>query len=452
MITLLGLSAAYFAIFIAGFGVTLLMFAKTGRLNLVECGCLSWLLGSGAVSLLVWICGTFCSGLLLQTAVTVACLALGISGWSVKRKLGTKFTLPLPRNLIEWLLTSLLLVEITLLCYVSFKHTLGWDGLLNWEIKARYAFFNGGVIPGSYYSNPGRAFSHPEYPLGIPFTELWLYLWMGEPHQFWVKTIFPLFYAAGALLLALFVSRLSTKRWPGLIVATLLPFVPFLSASPGGIIVGYVDFPLSVFYLAALGYLLCWYKDDTVSNISAFAGCLALLPWIKSEGVILWVLLALFGLCLSLPKHRTRQITLAIVPGLFIVVGWHLYLQVMHTFPHSDFAHPSFSLLRHNLGRLGDIGRVLFEEVNAFVHWSIFWLLATVAIGYALAARKLEKVILAMAVMLPIVLYSLTYLFSTWPSYTAHMTSSVPRLLLHVVPAGWLVIGLALTQPKGQVR
>jgi len=130
--------------------------------------------------------------------------------------------LPMPRNLIEWLLTSLLLVEITVFFYVSFKHTLGWDGLLNWEIKARYAFLNGGVIPGSYYSNPGRAFSHPEYPLAIPFTELWLYLWMGEPHQFWVKTIFPLFYAAGALLLALFVTRLSTKRWPGLIVATLL--------------------------------------------------------------------------------------------------------------------------------------------------------------------------------------------------------------------------------------
>src|SRR5207249_2592857 len=209
MMTLLGLSAGYLTIFIAGFGVTLLVFAKAGRLNLVECSCLSWLLGSGAVSLLVWLCGTFCSGLILQMVVTIACLALGISG--------------------------------------------------------------------SYYSDPGRAFSHPEYPLGIPFTELWLYLWMGEPHQFWVKTIFPLFYAAGALLLALFVTRLSTKRWPGLIVATLLAFVPFLSASPGGIIVGYVDFPMSVFYLAALGYLLCWYREDTVSNISIFAGCLALL-------------------------------------------------------------------------------------------------------------------------------------------------------------------------------
>jgi len=449
---LLGLLAAIFTILTAGLGVALSIFARTGRLNLIECTCLGWLLGSGIVSLLLWVCGTFCSGLALQTIVTIACLALGIVGWRARQHVTARFVLPSPANVTEWLLTILVLGEIAILFFVSLKHTLGWDGLLNWEIKARYAFLNGGVIPGSYYSNPGRAFSHPEYPLAIPFTELWLYLWMGEPHQFWVKTIFPLFYAAGALLLALFVTRLSTKRWPGLIVATLLAFVPFLSASPGGIIVGYVDFPMSVFYLAALGYLLCWYREDTVSNISIFAGCLALLPWIKSEGLILWVLLVFFGLCLSLPKHRTRQVILALLPGLFIGVGWRLYLRLMHTFPRSDFAHPSFSLLHQNFGRLADIGRVFSEDVSTPVYWSIFWLLAAVAIGYALAARKLEKVILAMAVLLPIVLYPLAYVFSTWPSYTAHMTSSLPRLLLHVVPAGWLAIGLALTQPKGQVR
>src|SRR5256884_2375669 len=257
MMTLLGLSAAYVTILFAGFGITLLMFAKAGRLNLVECSCLSWLLGIGAVSLLVWLCGIFCSGLLLQAVVAIACLALGISGWTIKRKLGSKFTLPLPRNLIEWLLTSLLLVEITVFFYVSFKHTLGWDGLLNWEIKARYAFLNGGVIPGSYYSNPGRAFSHPEYPLAIPFTELWLYLWMGEPNQFWIKTIFPLFYSAGALLVPLLITRLTGKRWLGLLIALLLPFVPFVTASPGGVIVGYADIPLSIYYVTALGYLLC---------------------------------------------------------------------------------------------------------------------------------------------------------------------------------------------------
>ena len=278
---LLGLLAAIFTILTAGLGVALSIFARTGRLNLIECTCLGWLLGSGIVSLLLWVCGTFCSGLALQTIVTIACLALGIVGWRARQHVTARFVLPSPANVTEWLLTILVLGEIAILFFVSLKHTLGWDGLLNWEIKARYAFLNGGVIPQSYYSSGGRAFSHPEYPLGIPFTELWLYLWMGEPHQFWVKIIFPLFYAAGALLLALLTARLSGKRWVGLLIASLLPFVPSISASPGGIVVGYVDVPISVFYLAALGYLLCWSANNALCSIVAFAACAAFLPWIK---------------------------------------------------------------------------------------------------------------------------------------------------------------------------
>jgi len=72
---LVGLGAAILTIFAAGFGVTLSIFARTNRFNLVECACLSWLLGSGIISLLLWIGGTFCSGLVLQAVVTIACLA-----------------------------------------------------------------------------------------------------------------------------------------------------------------------------------------------------------------------------------------------------------------------------------------------------------------------------------------------------------------------------------------
>jgi hypothetical protein len=271
---------------------------------------------------------------------------------------------------------------------------------------------------------------------------------MGEPHQFWVKIIFPLFYAACAPLLALFTARLSGNRWVGLLIASLLPFVPSVSASPGGIVVGYVDVPISVFYLVALGYLLCWFKNSTPCSIVAFAACAAFLPWIKSEGVILWFVLASLGLTLSLSKHRVGPFLVSIAPGLLIILGWRFYLKQVHIFPHSDFSHPTFSILRENLGRLADIGSILLAELSETVHWSVFWLLAAVAVVYLFTSRKLEKTVLAMAVLLPIVLYSLTYVFSTWPSYTAHITSSLPRLLLHVMPAAWLAIGLALSSPK----
>ncbi len=448
----IGLIAALATVAIAGLGVTMSIFARTGRINVIEFACLAWLLGCDIVSILLWVCGAFCSGFVLQSVVTIACVALGIFGWRLKRNAKANFALPRPANVTDWILATIVAVEIAVLLFVSSKHTLGWDGLLNWEMKARYAFLSGGVIPSSYYSSAGRAFSHPEYPLGIPFTELWLYLWMGEPNQFWVKIIFPLFYAACAPLLALLVARLSGKRWIGLTIAALLPFVPSISASPGGVVVGYVDLPLGVFYLVALGYLLLWFKTDDRAYGLIFAACSALLPWIKSEGTILWVVLVLLGFALSISKRRIPQFLFAIVPGLVLMVAWRGFLKLMHVWPPSDFSSLSLNVLSNSANRLGEILATLVAELSEPSHWSIFWLLVGVAVVYLMTSRKLEKLVLALAVILPIVLYSATYLFSTWPSYTAHMTSSMPRLLLHVMPAGWLAIGLALAQPKGETR
>ncbi len=446
--TLLGLAGAFFTLLVGGSGVFLWVLRASRRFNLIECASLAWLFGVGIVSLLLWLGGTFTSGLVLQSLVALLCLALGVSGWRAAQKREVHFSLPRPRSRLEWILAGVLLLELLIIFVISLKHTLGWDGLFNWELKARYAFLNSGVLPQSYYSGPGRAFSHPEYPLAIPFTELWLYLWMGEPHQFWVKTIFPFFYIAGAFLVALFITRLTGKRWLGLLIALLLPFVPFVTASPGGVIVGYADIPLSVYYVAALGYLLCSLNGNLSCSSPIYVMTLSLIPWIKSEGVILWSLLALIGLAAGVYQHRIRPAILSILPGLFLIVGWRVYLQSMHAVKPSDFAGPTLQLLGVHLDRLGAIIGTAFAEITETSHWSIFWLLVLVAIIYLLLARTFPRLLLAIGVLGPVILYLLTYLFSEWPSYTAHITSSLPRLLLHIMPAAWLAIGLALSSLK----
>ena len=443
----LGLLAALFTIGLAGCGVTISILARGGRMNLIECICLGWLLGCGVVSLLLWIGGMFCSGLFLQAVVTLICLLLAMIGWRVTRQANAKFYAPKPVTITEWILGSIIILEMVIFVFVSFKHTLGWDGLLNWEIKARYAFLNGGTIPASYYSSPSRTFSHPEYPLAIPFSELWLYLWMGEPNQFWVKIIFPLFCAAGAPLLALLVARLSGTRWIGLLSAALLPFVPSVLGSPGGIVVGYVDVPLSVFYLAALGYLLVWFNTNDSRFLIVFAACSAFLPWTKSEGIILWLVVVAIGFVLGLIKRRLATVLTSIVPGCALILAWRIYLKLVHLWPHSDFSRPSLGVLRQNFGRLGEIFGILVVSLAERTHWSTFWVLAGVAVVYLFASRKVDRIAVAAAIIVPILLYSVTYVFSNWPTYTAHMTSSFPRLLLHVMPVGWLAIGLALSRP-----
>src|SRR5207244_3440447 len=111
-----------------------------------------------------------------------------------------------------------------------------------------------------------------------------------------------LVYIVGSFLLELFSRRFSGQRLAGLLVALLIPFVPFITASPGGVIVGYADIPISVFYAVATGYLLCSLQCNLTYSFSAYVAVLTLIPWIKSEGVILWALLALMGIVVALVK------------------------------------------------------------------------------------------------------------------------------------------------------
>ncbi len=115
-------------------------------------------------------------------------------------------------------------------------------------------------MPAAYFADVARGFSHPEYPLFLPMNEMWLYLWMGEPNQYWIKLIFSIFYGAGMVLLARAAFAFTGKRWIGLLVAALFLFVPWIYGGPGGIVVGYVDVPLGFFYLGAIYSLIVLVK------------------------------------------------------------------------------------------------------------------------------------------------------------------------------------------------
>src|SRR5438046_7069696 len=245
----LALLGAFGTLLGAGYGLLALLARKETQLSLTEQIAFSWLLGTGAISLLLWIFGLFVHGVLLPGLVSIICLSLGLVGW---RRMVPR---PLWRrpNLLEIFLGIIVFLEIAIVFYLSLVHTLGWDGLLNWEIKAHYAFANGGVIPATYFSDSGRAFSHPEYPLAIPFTELWLYLWLGEADQFWAKTIFAIFYVIRTFLLVGLGRRFTGITWIGLLMAAFLCFITQITDDVGGSSVSSAVFPTGIFYWARIG-------------------------------------------------------------------------------------------------------------------------------------------------------------------------------------------------------
>jgi hypothetical protein len=444
-----GLIGAIGTLLLLGGGIAALLLAPTKTINLLEWLCLSWLFGVCAISFLIWLGGSFASGAFLQSFVGLVAILFAIAGRRSIVRQHAQIRVPRPRGLGEWILSGILLMEMATICWVSFKHTLGWDGLLVWEIKARYAFLNGGVLPAAYFRGIGRSFSHLDYPLAIPFTQLWLYLWLGEANQFWAKTIFPIFYSAGAVLLALSGSRITEKRWIGLTLAVLLFFVPQASLSTGSAIVGYADFPLAIFYLAAVGYLLLAVRAQDAGGgvLPIFAGCLTCLPWIKNEGCILWAVVAGVTAILILSGRLSRRFWFALLPGICVVVTWRIFLHTVHVVSTSDFVSINRETLLTHVRWLPSIYRVILIEVSTGQDWGVFWGVAAVAFGFLIFRwRYLVERLLTVFVWAPLTLYSLTYLFSSWNHYVDHVASSIARLLMQLVPVTMLGIGVVLAQ------
>jgi hypothetical protein len=441
--------AALATVFGCGYGAQSLFAGRSTSSNAAERIALSWLLGCGVISMLIWVFGFLVKGAVLPGLVLMAAVSLALMGW----RRGVSSPALLQLTAVEWILAFFIAAEIAVVFYLSCVHTLGWDGLLNWEIKARYAFFNGGVLPATYLQDAGRRFSHQEYPLCIPFTELWLYFWLGDPDQFWAKMIFPIFYAAGVILLASSVARLTRRNFLGLIAALLLFFIPQVSVNGGSAIVGYADFPMSICYLAAIVFLLRSIQDNDCFR--AYAACLALLPWMKREGMVLWLIAAACGALVILRTRKPRSQLVMLLPGLLVIGAWQFYLRGMHIPVSTEFVPINVHTLRSHLHRAGPITLAVAAEFRNFRNWSLLWPL--VALGCASLLRhirQLPSVILLIALGAPVVLYPAAYIFSNWPDYLIHLQLSLGRLLMHVAPLGLTVAALAaaarLPQPSSR--
>src|SRR6266576_5881490 len=374
--------AALATILAAGFGALTLILRDPKCLSFAEQLALSWLGGTGIVSLSIWLFGFVLSGPALFSVVSFICVALPLVAWKTKGAFRLQeLRRPSP---IELALACILSVEVLAVGCLAFAYTLGWDGLLNWEIKARYAFANGGVMPAAYFQDAGRAFSHPEYPLAIPFTELWLYFWLGEADQFCAKTIFPIFYVVGIFLLIALGKRLAGREWIGLLVAPFLFFVPQITVEVGSAIAGYADFPLSVFYLATIGCLFCAAEQGNAAFFRLYAACLALLPWVKRDGVILWTVAAACGVFVILRTKRSPLFFLGFLPGLLVICGWHFYLRTMHALRPADFLPVNLETLGSHLYRIPPLLSAFLAEFYNLPTWSLFWFVVAIGVAYLL--------------------------------------------------------------------
>ena len=379
----LGLIMAFVLLLVLGWSV-LALCVRVIELRWTERWALYFLLGAGAISLLTFWLSPLFSLIPVQWLLSVVTIGLGL--FTYWRRGGQRAGIALPRfddTQPRWLSELLILgifVQCAALVLVALQTPLGWDGLMNFELKARIAFANdpAGRLPLAYLSDTSRTWSHASYPLLVPMTEHWVYAWVGSAHQGFVKPLFPAFYLS---LAGLFYGALCRMmpRSPALAGVFALGLLPSLAIGPGAAISGYADVPLAASAFGAVAFAYLGLRTGARDYFVLAGLLLSVAVWTKREGLILaaYVIAAVVTASIALARQRSsvpmvRGVRWLVLTPAIVAGSWE-WLQRMVAAPDGDFLPVSFETLWSHISRVPIIAGLLGRELVLLGHWALLW-------------------------------------------------------------------------------
>ncbi len=425
LIRLLGALATLVAL---GYGLTSLL-AGAMPLYRTERFGIAYVLGTGAASI-SWVLLTPLYSV-IPAAVAVSAVAWAVAAAALVRKTKSP-QLPRNRSRQWWVIpvAAVVLLQVGALAYAAMHSDLGFDAVFNFELKARVAFENAtrGEIPLAFFSDESRVWSHPRYPLLVPFAEFWIYAWLGRVDQHLVKVVFPLFYVALVCVVGGAVRRLADTGTALLAVAALGTLPP-LTVIPGAIS-GYAEVPLASAIAAATACALAAVRDRRDPGFWLAGALAAVAAWTKVEGAILALCL---GAVVMMVAGR-RAAPLVLLP-LAVIVPWTIFQQLWGL-PEKDFPSLSPLVALANLDRVPVIARVTARELITPGHWGLLWPSFVVMAVIGLVQRRFRDVhvVMAFVVMVPLCIYAASYLLSSWTDVEGHIRTSFVRLLVPLAP------------------
>lgn len=263
-------------------------------------------------------------------------------------------------NAVDRVLFALLLSGVALYALRSLTEPM-WanDYLAIWGFKGK-TFFAARGMPGRLFEWSALGFSHPEYPLGLPFLYAGIAFLFGRWDDHAMALLFPIFQSATLLLLYGWLRRRGSSRTLALGAAALLShFEPLYR----GFTTGMAEVPLS-FALSLLGTAFCDRLDRTDSGASRRLALAAVLcTATKNEGLFFVAAALLLAALYSLARRgvAARVGAVLALPAAVIVASHRL---LRGSLPLRDF---DFSLLARPAELAPRIGATLSavgEEVG----------------------------------------------------------------------------------------
>lgn len=300
---------------------------------------------------------------------------------------------------------------------------IDWDARSIWFYHARFIFAGAGPTE---LLGPDRPLFHSQYPKMLPLVAASVARAAGFWNEALPKLAVPILFAAPLMCIV--------GTWPNR-ATRLLVLCAIIVIGGRYIWNGYVDALLATYAVAALGAGLRYL--DSRERLDGYAAALlaAMLPTLKTEGLLAFGAIGIALLLRMLAEGGPREamaslwrIALPLAAGLAAALGWYLYVRFLSDVPADVFKGDPFGRI---LGRLGDgtslaeIWRAMFVDRFRGV-WAVA-ALAMVLLGGRDVRRGAVPFFLAGAISVAglTVVYLMTPHGLTW-----HLATSVERTMM----------------------
>lgn len=429
-----------------GWNILFWLIRRDRSFALPEKAALSYIIGLGAITLEMLVYSLLKIKFSIG-AVLFPWLFIVPANFFVIRKTvptGKEITIP-KKNIFDNLLLAGISFQVL---YAFFKALVkpedSFDAIGNFAFKAKM-FFESGRIPFELFVNKSIDIQHGDYPLFIPLSEAWTYLFIGGWNDLLVKALFPMFFVALLVIFYFALRRLIGARL-ALVSAFFLATIPhFLNYAA----IGYADFALAMFYSVSFLYLFLWIAYRRENKYLVLAAVLAILSvWTKNEGALLSLIsiaiLALFAIFERKEIAGNEIRGIAYFCGAVILAG-----ALWFTFIHSaglsnEFINKDTLKARIIVKNLNRAPLILYDyqkHVFGPKKWNISLLVffAGLVLYFKAAFRGYTKYV-TLSVLFAFLGYGVFYLFTPLEIHY-HLQTAGSRVLLHFLPVVVFWIG-----------
>lgn len=313
-----------------------------------------------------------------------------------------------------------------------------WDAFAIWQLKAKVLALHPLIPHPAYFYDLSVSYSHLRYPLLVSMVSAGMHAMTGQLDDS-AKAISLLWYLGMLAVVYSLVRRLNGKTAALTAIALMACSLPMCRYAGSGT----AEVALTAFYACSLLCIIRWQQTASYEYLILAALFSALMAWTKNEGLALSAINALVVAFMG--KNRKKSLLAAASLAAIVAVIYLPWILYTWGLPRTDEDYVGRLNLHQMISNAAKfvpaMTGIALELLNA-KNWGLFW---EIAAALALLQWKRFKDPAVAAIGMLLLLHLLVYIpplvVANWKINELLYTTSA-RLMLHVAPAGAILIGL----------